>query len=66
MCSRFEWARAILDMNGKSEYPLFPTQGYKRAARVPARCELANTAGVRLLGISLRPWRDALADYFSG
>jgi dTDP-4-dehydrorhamnose reductase len=64
VCSRYEWAKAILEMAGRPDYPLLPTYGYQRAARVPARCELRNFCAAAQLGITLRPWRDALADYF--
>jgi dTDP-4-dehydrorhamnose reductase len=63
VCSRYEWAKAILELAGRPDYPIFPMQGYKRAAKVPAHCELRNFAGAQL-GITLRPWREALADYF--
>ena len=64
VCSRYEWAKVVLEMAGRSGYPLFPTQGYKRLARVPARTELRNFCAATQLGIILRPWQDALAEYF--
>ncbi len=63
-CSRYEWAKAVLELAGRPEYPIFPTQGYERAAKVPTRCELHNFCGASQLGITLRPWRAALEDYF--
>ena len=66
VCSRYEWAKAILEMTGRPDYPIFPTQGYQRPAKVPTRCELHNFCGATQLGITLRPWRDALKDYFRG
>jgi dTDP-4-dehydrorhamnose reductase len=63
-CSRYEWAEAVLELAGRPDYPLYPMQGYKRAAKVPARCELHNFCGASQLGITLRPWRVALEDYF--
>ncbi len=66
VCSRYEWARAILELAGRPDYPILPTQGYQRPAKVPARCELRNFCGATQLGITLRPWREALADYFHG
>jgi len=65
VCSRYEWAKAALELAGRPDYPIFPTQGYERAAKVPARCELRNFCGATQLGITLRPWREALADYFN-
>ncbi len=64
VCSRYEWAKAVLEMAGRPDYPLFPTQGYKRLAKVPARTELRNFGAATQLGITLRPWQDALVEYF--
>jgi dTDP-4-dehydrorhamnose reductase len=64
VCSRFEWAKAALELSGRADYPIFPTQGYERPAKVPAHCELRNFCGATQLGITLRPWREALKDYF--
>jgi len=64
VCSRYEWAKTILELAGRPDYPIFPSQAYKRAAKVPARCELRNFCGATQLNIFLRPWREALADYF--
>lgn len=64
VCSRYEWAKAILEFAGRPDYPLFPTQGYERPAKVPARCELRNFCGETQLGITLRPWKEALKDCF--
>ncbi len=66
VCSRYDWAKAVLELAGRADFPLFPTSAYKRAARVPARSELRNFCGATQLGITLRPWRDALQDYFRG
>ena len=66
VCSRYEWAKAILELTGRADYPILPIQGYVRPAKVPARCELRNFCGASQLGIALRPWRDALADCFRG
>jgi len=64
VCSRYEWAKAVLELGGCADYPIYPTQGYERLARVPAHCELRNFCGASQLGITLRPWREALEDYF--
>ena len=63
VCSRYEWARRILDLSGKPDYPLYPSTNYQRAARVPSRVELRNFCGEEL-GIRLRPWHEALTEYF--
>lgn len=57
--SRFDFARAILDEVGKAEYPLDPITEYARAAKPPAFGALQNMRAAAL-GISLRPWREAL------
>lgn len=62
-CSRFEWARRILDLAGKPDYRLLPSTGYKRLARVPSQVEIRNFCGAAL-GITLRPWQQALEDFF--
>jgi dTDP-4-dehydrorhamnose reductase len=64
VCSRYEWARAVLELAGRGDYPIFPTKGYKRPAKVPAHCELRNFCGATQLGITLRPWQEGLRDYF--
>jgi len=64
VCSRYEWAKAVLELAGHADYPIFPTQGYQRAAKVPARAELRNFAAATQLGIHMRPWRAALTEYF--
>jgi len=64
VCSRYEWAKAVLEMAGRGDYPIFPTEGYERPAKVPAYCELRNFCGATQLGITLRPWQEGLRDYF--
>jgi dTDP-4-dehydrorhamnose reductase len=63
-CSRYEWAQEILCLAGRSNVRLLPSADYPRAARVPKHCELHNFFGAEL-GITMRPWRLALADYFA-
>ncbi len=64
VCSRYAWAKAALDLAGRADYPIFPTEKYQRPAKVPAYCELHNFCGATQLGITLRPWREGLQDYF--
>jgi dTDP-4-dehydrorhamnose reductase len=61
VCSRYELARRTLDLVGKADYLLEPTDFYPRPAKVPAHVELANVMGAAL-GITLRPWEKALAE----
>ncbi len=65
-CSRFEWAREVLRLSGRSHVPITPirSEEWQRPARPPRRAVLANTAAAAL-GIRLRPWRDALTEYFA-
>jgi len=62
-CSRFDWARRVLDLAGKPDYRLLPSTNYKRLAKVPAQVEIRNFCGATL-GITLRSWSEALEDFF--
>ncbi|MBI2911709.1 MAG: dTDP-4-dehydrorhamnose reductase [Chloroflexi bacterium] len=65
-CSRYDFARAVLDLAGFPAYPLRPIAAadFPRASRPPLQTALhnRNAAG---LGITLRPWREALAAFLS-
>lgn len=61
-CSRYEWAREILSIAAMPNVELLPSENYQRLARVPKHSELHNFCGAEI-GIVLRPWREALADY---
>lgn len=62
VCSRYEWAKEILRLAGLESVPVTPSENYVRPAPVPKHLELANLCGAQL-GITLRPWQEALADY---
>jgi len=63
VCSRYDWAAAILDGAGlRDSVALEPTTDYQRAATVPKRVALRNYYGARE-GIVMRPWQEALAQY---
>jgi len=64
-CSRFDFARAILTMAGRTDVDLVPIRlaEFSRASIPPRYSVLRNFAGAQL-GVVLRPWQDALADYF--
>jgi dTDP-4-dehydrorhamnose reductase len=64
VCSRYDWAREILRLAGLQDVPVTPSQDYVRAARVPKHVELHNFCGAQQLGLTFRPWQEALADYF--
>jgi len=63
-CSRYEFARQILDLSGREQVPVEPItlDDYPRASTPPRFAPLANLAAAAL-GISLRPWEEALAEF---
>jgi dTDP-4-dehydrorhamnose reductase len=62
----FGFARAILDHGGYADLEIEPvaTSAFKTAAPRPAYSVLSCELG-EALGITLRPWREALVDYLS-
>ncbi len=66
VCSRFEFAREILRLTGRSAVPLEPTTlaAFQRDSTPPSFAPLANVAGAAL-GIRLRAWQAALADFLN-
>jgi dTDP-4-dehydrorhamnose reductase len=60
-CSRYDYARRILALTGREHIPVDPITlaEYPRPSTPPRHTPLANTAAAAL-GISLRPWEDAL------
>ncbi len=64
-CSRYEWAVEILRLAGRDHVPVTPITAaeWPRRTTPPAHALLLNTAGAAL-GITLRPWPEALAVYF--
>ena len=65
-CSRFQWAERVLALAGRQDVVLRPiTQAeFNAPYRKPVCSELANTAAAAL-GVVLRPWPDALGEYFA-
>ncbi len=63
-CSRCDFARAILQQAGHGDVPVTPilSADWPRPSRPPLHSVLANTAGAAL-GLTLRPWEQALAEY---
>lgn len=63
-CSRYEFARFILDECGLAQQEIAPITraDWPRDSAPPAYSALANQAGAAL-GIRLRPWREALAAF---
>jgi dTDP-4-dehydrorhamnose reductase len=64
VCSRFEFAAEALRLAGRERDALRPIRlaDFKRDSVVPPYTPLRNVAAAAL-GIRLRPWQEALADY---
>jgi len=64
-CSRYEFARRILELSGRSHVPIEPitSDQWPRPSSPPLHSVLHNLAGAAL-GIALRPWEEALRAYF--
>jgi dTDP-4-dehydrorhamnose reductase len=62
--SRYGFARTLLDLAGYAELPIEPIAlaEYDRASRPPEYAVLRNFAAARL-GITLRPWHEALTAF---
>ncbi len=65
-CSRYEFAVEILKQCGRGHIPVTPITGdqFPRASVPPPFTALRNSVGAAL-GITLRPWQEALRDYFA-
>lgn len=65
-CSRYEFAQEILRQAGYADLPITPITlaDYRRDSTPPPYTPLANHAGAAL-GISFRPWTEALAAYLA-
>ncbi len=63
-CSRYEFAQAIMRLAGKPDIPIKPilSADWPRPSRPPLHAVLLNSAAASL-GITLRPWQEALAEY---
>ncbi|HNT74616.1 MAG TPA: dTDP-4-dehydrorhamnose reductase [Anaerolineae bacterium] len=64
--SRYEFAQAIMTLSGRGHVPLAPITSaeFQRASTPPLYAPLANHAAAAL-GIRLRPWQEALADFLA-
>ncbi len=63
-CSRYEFAREILRLAGRADVPVtrILSAEWPRPSTPPLHAVLANTAAAAL-GITLRPWQEALEEY---
>lgn len=66
-CSRYSFAAKILELSGLAGTPITPIvqAQWPRPSRPPAYAPLENVCAAAL-GITLRPWQEALADYLRG
>lgn len=64
-CTRHQWAVEALRLAGRGEAPVTPISSgeWPRRTTPPPHAILLNTTGAAL-GITLRPWQEALAAYF--
>lgn len=62
--SRYEWAVELMRLTGRKSLPVTPIAAHEwpRPTMPPPHAVLINQAGAAL-GITLRDWREALADY---
>jgi dTDP-4-dehydrorhamnose reductase len=63
-CSRYDFAREILRLSGRERVPVEPIAlaDFPRASTPPPFAPLANIAAAAL-GITLRPWQEALEEF---
>jgi dTDP-4-dehydrorhamnose reductase len=63
-CSRYEWACKILELSGRGHVPVEPitNEQWPRPAPPPLFAPIVNFTGAAL-GITLRPWQEALGEY---
>ena len=66
ICSRFDWATKALELSGRGDVTVeaITTAEWARSAEPPLYAPITNFAGAAL-GITLRPWQDALQAYFA-
>jgi dTDP-4-dehydrorhamnose reductase len=66
VASRYDWAERILRLAGL-ETPISRTKlaAFERASNPPHNGALANEVAANMLGIKLRPWQEALEEYFT-
>ncbi len=64
ICSRFDFAQKVLEFAGLTRVPIEPTTltDLSRPSTPPPYTPIRNFCGAQI-GITLRPWQDALAEY---
>jgi dTDP-4-dehydrorhamnose reductase len=65
-CSRYDWVKEILALSGRDHVTVEPitSDQWQRAAPPPLYAPIVNFTGAAL-GITLRPWQEALEEYFA-
>lgn len=66
ICSRFDFAAEILKQSGRGHIPVGPivSDQYERISEPPPYTPLRNFCGASL-GLTLRPWQEALEEYLA-
>ena len=66
VCSRYDFAIKILELAGRGHVPIHPitSDQYARASTPPLYAPIRNFCAATALGIALRPWEEALEEYF--
>ena len=66
VCSRYDFAVKILELAGRGHIPVHPitSDQYARASTPPLYAPIRNFCAAIALGITLRPWEEALEEYF--
>lgn len=66
-CSRYDFARAILDRSGRRHVPIEPITlaDYPRPSTPPKFSPLLNQCGAAF-GLALKPWQEALEEFLTG
>lgn len=65
-CSRFDYVSEVLRLSGRSTVTVEPTTlaAFERDSTPPSFAPLANVAGAAI-GIRLRPWQEAVAEFLN-
>lgn len=66
-CSRYDFAIKILELAGRGHVPVHPitSDQYTRTSTPPLYAPIRNFCATTALGITLRPWEEALMAYFT-
>lgn len=67
ICSRYDFAVKILELAGRGHVPVHPitSDQYVRASTPPPYAPIRNFCAATALGITLRPWEEALQAFFT-